>query len=468
MPAILTGREARSPTCRARRARVDVRELGLLGGDAHCTRATRADRGREQRHHPGHARHGRPGARRHRQPHEGAGVHWRAGDALRRTHRGALLRSRDREWRHGRRGLLGCLIGRLRPGGRGGAEPAVRIPATFDGDVGLLVLGAAAPATPIAIGPAPKVGDTVEIVGWGLTGEDAGDLGTKREGTTTVTAVSSTSFDVAAHPSQPCAGDSGGPALVTSQGTVFVVGIVSHGDAACSAGATYARPDAFEASFITPTLARYAPGTAATGDRCLFQAQCAGGAASCVAATDDPSLTYCTKACSGSGDCPATMTCASAGGGMQCLYPVPTPGAYGAPCQSDSDCVEGECSSADSPTPSAGVCALRCEPQSASCPSGYACQQTGAIDFFCIATPSSASGGGGGSGGGCGLAPGTESRFGLLGACLLLVVGAVRRATYRRAASPRHAPITPAPRTSARSGVRLRARTHARSPGCEQ
>lgn len=341
-------------------------------------------------------------------------------------------------------------------------------PATFDGDVGLLVLGAAAPATPIAIGPAPKVGDTVEIVGWGLTGEDAGDLGTKREGTTTVTAVSSTSFDVAAHPSQPCAGDSGGPALVTSQGTVFVVGIVSHGDAACSAGATYARPDAFEASFITPTLARYAPGTAATGDRCLFQAQCAGGAASCVAATDDPSLTYCTKACSGSGDCPATMTCASAGGGMQCLYPVPTPGAYGAPCQSDSDCVEGECSSADSPTPSAGVCALRCEPQSASCPSGYACQQTGAIDFFCIATPSSASGGGGGSGGGCGLAPGTESRFGLLGACLLLVVGAVRRATYRRAASPRHAPITPAPRTSARSGVRLRARTHARSPGCEQ
>jgi len=296
-------------------------------------------------------------------------------------------------------------------------------PTTLDGDVGVLVLGSGASAAPIAIATAaPSIGDTLEIVGWGVTGADASDTGTRRKGTAKVTAVDATTFTVAADPSQPCVGDSGGPALATLQGTVSVVGITSHGDAACLEGATYMRADAFQASFITPTLARFAAGSAQTGSRCLFPQQCAGGATACVPASDDPSLTYCTKSCSSAADCPSSMACVSAGSGMQCRYAPPTPGAYGAPCKSDTDCVEGSCTTTD-------VCALRCTPDVSSCPNGYACQQTGEIDFFCITTPATPAPS---SGGGCALEPGRTGDYGWGLVGLGLALGMVRRSSHRR------------------------------------
>jgi hypothetical protein len=264
-------------------------------------------------------------------------------------------------------------------------------------DVGLLVLASAASPPPMPLGAsAPVVGGAVEIVGWGVISADAGNDGKKRQGTTTITTVAQTTFTVSAVPSQPCSGDSGGPALSSAGSSASLVGVTSHGDVACAQGATYTRVDAYLASFIQPTMAAFAPGSAATGATCLFPAQCAGGPSACVVAADDPGLSYCTTSCQNAGDCPKKMSCvAGAGGQSQCRYPLPTPGVYGAACASNSDCVEGQCTTT-------GICALPCDPASPTCPADYSCINTANIDFYCIANPpSSASSGGGG----CSLAP---------------------------------------------------------------
>ncbi|MGH7298737.1 MAG: hypothetical protein ACRELB_27600, partial [Polyangiaceae bacterium] len=174
------------------------------------------------------------------------------------------------------------------------------------------------------------------------------------------------------------------PALAAAGGGgEAVVGVASHGDAACQQGATYTRVDAVLASFLQPTLSGLAEGSAATGARCLYPDQCAGGASACVVASDDPALSYCTAPCGHDTDCPGAMTCAAG----SCLYPAPTPGAYGAPCAGPADCVEGECTTT-------GVCALRCVPTEPACPDGYACTRTADVDYFCIASPAPARGGG--------------------------------------------------------------------------
>jgi hypothetical protein len=264
-------------------------------------------------------------------------------------------------------------------------------------DVGLLVLASAASPAPVALGTsAPAVGGAMEIVGWGVPSADAGIDGKKRQGTTSVTSVAETTFAVSAAPSQPCSGDSGGPALSSAGGSVSVVGVTSHGDVGCVQGATYTRVDAYLASFIQPTMAAFAKGSAGTGATCVFPEQCAGGPSACVAAADDPSLRYCTTSCQNDAACPKAMRCEPGPGGQsQCRYPLPTPGTYGAACASRSDCVEGQCTTT-------GVCALPCDPAMPSCPAGYACVNTATIDFYCIATPATPAPSGGG---GCGLAP---------------------------------------------------------------
>lgn len=262
-------------------------------------------------------------------------------------------------------------------------------PATFADDAGLLVLGAGLPVMPATLGPDPPAnGSTLTAVGWGETSGDAGDYGTKRSGTVLVTNVSALSFDVAPGPSLPCVGDSGGAAFAGTGAGELLVGITSHGDDACAVHATYTRVDAVTADFVRPTLAALGPGTARPGSRCLFPEQCSGGAGTCVGAPDQPGLAYCTQACALNADCPKGMTCAAMGiGHMECLYPVPTPGAFGGSCSADADCYDGVCV--------AGTCTMRCVPTGDSCPAGATCQeQGGGIDFYCVPAPAPAPTGG--------------------------------------------------------------------------
>ncbi|HEY6461758.1 MAG TPA: trypsin-like serine protease, partial [Polyangiaceae bacterium] len=242
-------------------------------------------------------------------------------------------------------------------------------------DAAILVLASGAPAAPVPLaGSAPAVNATVTLVGWGETGPDAGDFGTKRTGTSTVSEVDATTFTVAALPSQPCEGDSGGPALA-SDGSL--AGITSHGDAACAAGAVYTRVDAVAADFVTPTLAALGDGTSAPGQRCLYPEQCAAGAGACITADDDPDVHYCTTGCAFDADCPHGMLCvATADLRTRCVYPFPTPGAIGAPCSGDGDCAEGTCTSA-------GACGMPCVSGGAACPGASQCTLLGGVDFEC-------------------------------------------------------------------------------------
>ena len=191
-------------------------------------------------------------------------------------------------------------------------------------------------------------------------------------------------------PSQPCEGDSGGPAFVTSGGVESIVGIVSHGDAECVGGAVFTRVDAYASDFILPTIAAYADGTGSAGQPCVFPARCVGGAAACVTAPDDANVTYCTEGCSENADCPAGMVCVSEGNaGFQCRYLTPTPGALGASCTSDASCVDGVCDPA-------GTCSLTCAPGVVACPGSLECDDIGPPgnpEFYCVAVPLTVTGG---------------------------------------------------------------------------
>ena len=301
------------------------------------------------------------------------------------------------------------------------ADPAYD-PGTFANDAALVVLGASAPVAPAQLGTQPPAtGSVVTVVGWGETAVDAGDEGTKRVGSAMVSAVASLSFDVDPDPSQPCVGDSGGAAFAPgSGGGAVLVGITSHGDAACVTRATFTRVDAVTAGFVAPTIAALGPGTVEVGARCYFPEQCkAGGAAACIAAKDQPGLSYCTTACTSSTGCPAGMVCDTGVAGGSCVYPVPTPGAFGGACRVDSDCYDGVCGD--------GICTVSCVPTDDTCPSGATCQnQEGGIDFYCVPQPPSSAPGGGCSAG-VASSSGPAGAVALELAALVAVVRARRR-----------------------------------------
>ena len=146
--------------------------------------------------------------------------------------------------------------------------------ATFANDVAMLTFRDAAQVAPLVLETAmPVVGDVVRVVGYGTTGAMASDNTMKRAGSAMISDVQAAEYTVMPAPSQPCHGDSGGPAI-TAAGTIG--GVVSHGDNMCSDHAVYARVDAARA-FIDQYLAATAPGTASVGQACLYDGQCDGG-----------------------------------------------------------------------------------------------------------------------------------------------------------------------------------------------
>jgi hypothetical protein len=247
--------------------------------------------------------------------------------------------------------------------------------ATFMHDIAVLTFRDELPVVPLALDPrainSSLIGTSFRVVGFGTTSGTSGDGGTKREGTARVSEVQAEELTAMPDPSQPCRGDSGGPALFSSDA---VAGVVSRGDGACVDHATYARIDVARGALIDPYIAETAPGTAHTGDACFYAGHCAEG--DCLQTTDDPLLHFCSAPCSSDDDCPAAMECASDG----CRYPEPSPGALGSTCEQNTQCTSDACRES--------VCTVSCLLDPSVCPAGFECRRTGAMQF-CFAEPDS-------------------------------------------------------------------------------
>lgn len=270
-------------------------------------------------------------------------------------------------------------------------------PSTLAHDIGVLLLDAPAPmgARPWPLRTAPmttaEVGATLRIVGYGRTGVDDMQAPRKREGHSVVTEIAATTFALGPAPSQPCGGDSGGPAFMLEDGVEVLVGVTSSGDVRCEQGAVDTRVDV-HAGFVQSFIDATAIGAAGLGKRCYDDANCGSGV--CAFPSDAPSVGYCTTSCGGTDECPLAMQCQAQPAGRQCRFDMPSPGSLATSCATDGDCHSRLC--AQAAPASSPVCAARCFEVSAICPEGFACGPTVAPgQWACFAAPRSPDAGGG-------------------------------------------------------------------------
>lgn len=114
-------------------------------------------------------------------------------------------------------------------------------------DVAVVILGEDAKGvTPITMGAAPKPGSRVKVVGFGhASADDRSGLRVRRSGFQQVDQLGDSDFRAHPDPSSPCSHDSGGAVL--SEDGRELVGIISAGDAACTAYAFSSRADSHRA-----------------------------------------------------------------------------------------------------------------------------------------------------------------------------------------------------------------------------
>jgi hypothetical protein len=249
---------------------------------------------------------------------------------------------------------------------------------TLKNDFGVVTIRPAAVPAPLLLDSrtpdASWVGQSFQTVGFGFTAPNGGDAGDKRSGTAKVASVIEFEFATAAASPQACTFDSGGPALFMTGGNTVIAGVASHGDAACADHTAYARIDVARTSFIAPALAADANQSASVGDRCYHDDQCKTGP--CLVTSDDPHLSFCSQPCADASACPAPMECAAG----SCRYPTPSPGAFGAACDTNAACEGSTCYVAPNKR---GVCTRRCNPLAPDCPGDFMCQNDTGTAFYC-------------------------------------------------------------------------------------
>jgi Trypsin len=257
-----------------------------------------------------------------------------------------------------------------------------------DHDLALLLLTEPLDIPPLKLVTDAALADTppisVRLVGFGMEEAATTLEGIKREGTAVTTEVFEYHVVLEPSPALPCSGDSGGPVFLFSGMEESVAAVVSRGDEECSIYSRVTRVDTNLVDYINPQLDAWAPGDAPNGEACLYGEQCAGGL--CVTAPDEPILIYCSRACGGESECQEPFVCE----GDICKYPLPSPGAMGAPCGDHDDCYSKECYVSE------GICTLRCVEGRGDCSDGFTCTYEGGINYFCMPEQ-----GDGGSGCGC-------------------------------------------------------------------
>jgi hypothetical protein len=317
-------------------------------------------------------------------------------------------------------------VGRFVPILEGFAHPEWN-PLSEDNDIALVLLASAVTdVTPVNLMATPLddtvLGRSLRMVGFGVTSPfDVASAGVKRTGLATVSAYLGATLVDNATPSSTCVGDSGGPAFLTVDGAEYVAGIASRGDQGCSAFDVMTRVDVHLNDFILPYLQATQPGGTLLGGHCASAEQCAGGM--CLAATDDTTIHYCSAACNSDADCGPRMRCE----GQTCRYLMPTPGAFGSPCDRDADCAGSLCVEALGPG-GPRLCTIACISTAASaCRDGYYCLQRSDDPgkSACLPQPTS---------GGCELVPlrtnPGNAMIGLL--CLALPLMLLPKRTARR------------------------------------
>jgi V8-like Glu-specific endopeptidase len=121
-------------------------------------------------------------------------------------------------------------------------------------DLGLLVLASASSAKSLPYNRAPMTaamrGQSVRIIGYGVTAADAGTTaGVKRQAAAALTNFDGAILQIGDAMHETCNGDSGGPALFKVGGVETIVGVTSFGDASCQVGGFDSRVDV-DAPFI--------------------------------------------------------------------------------------------------------------------------------------------------------------------------------------------------------------------------
>lgn len=129
---------------------------------------------------------------------------------------------------------------------------------SFAGDLGLVFLLEDAPVEPIPLRQAPMgpadVGQSVRVVGFGLTQAEGERPGLRRSGTSLIAGLEEARFRTVPGPSMSCQLDSGGPLLALEAGREVVTGVTSSGDPFCQSYGLNTRVDVLRENFLQPAL----------------------------------------------------------------------------------------------------------------------------------------------------------------------------------------------------------------------
>jgi hypothetical protein len=273
-----------------------------------------------------------------------------------------------------------------------------------DWDFGVLRLGQAATGvTPIPMNERPMtsadLGRPIRHVGFGVTGPSGAGGGVKREVTYNLRQVTRNAIESGAPGKQTCQGDSGGPGFMVLPGGAQeqLVGVVSYGDQSCAYQGWDGRVDV-AAPWVRTTMGAWEAPTCAADGACVpgcapIDQDCACAAdgrctADCADLLSDPDCprdcvrnsicaqadcpvpdpdcvnvgslcsvaqqcrarqcvsdsqhpnAYCSQACVGAADCPATMDCAAG----RCRYPLKPERRLREACSRTNDfCVSSIC-----------------------------------------------------------------------------------------------------------------------------
>lgn len=330
-------------------------------------------------------------------------------------------------------------------------------------DIGLMLMNQSMnPETAIPLNTSPAsdhIGEDYRLIGYGVNDRDTGlSDGMRRTAVEKIRSVRGDVLTTGSTEISICFGDSGGPGLLTIDGTEYVAGVhsytsgedcyppqgdtrvdlyaesfirdwVQENDPACGADGLCARHGCIDDPDCEPcgpdgTCTSDCPlpdpdcPTSALGEICQADTQCESGL--CVFWTGDPHTKFCSRECDmGADDCPGEMVCKSVTPfGDICYFDEPPPGVIGDSCDVPTDCGSYICDR--------GECVITCDIATGDlCPPEFECGSTNDTDYYCHSLD--------GPGGGCCAAAGARRSGGpTTGEIAFLALAFVTLLTARR------------------------------------